>query len=89
MVLAGTGFWLAITNRKDAYHQRAVLAVEALGNERLMVTWPVMTETCYLLLGRLGPGAQARLLTSHAAGAFEIADPAIHPPDRLVPLMEV
>ncbi len=88
MVIADTGFWLAIANRNDANHQRAVLTVEALGNECLMVTWPVMTETCYLLLDRLGPGAQARLLTSHAAGAFEIADPAVHPPDRLVPLME-
>jgi len=87
MVIADTGLWLAIANRKDAYHQRAVAAVEALGNERLIVTWPVMTETCYLLLDRLGPTAQARFLASHAAGAFDIADPGIHPTDRLVPLM--
>jgi uncharacterized protein len=88
MVIADTGFWLAIANRKDAYHQGAVLALEALGNERLIVTWPVMTETCYLLIDRLGPAAQARFLASHAAGAFDIADPEIHPPDRLLPLLE-
>ena len=88
MVIADSGFWLAIVNGKDAYHQRAALAVEAPGNERLIVTWPVMTETCCLLLDRLGRAAQARFLASHAAGAFDIADPEIHPPDRLVPLME-
>lgn len=88
MVIADTGYWLALANRKDAYHRRAVEALAALGQERLIVTWPVMTETCYLLLDRLGPIAQARFLASHGAGAFEIADPEIHPPDRLVPLME-
>ena len=44
MVIADTGLWLAIANRKDAYHQRAVAAVEAFGNERLIVTWPVMAK---------------------------------------------
>ena len=88
MVMADTGFWLALANRRDAYHENAIHALDALGDARLIVTWPVMTETCYLLLDRLGPAAQARFLASHAAGAFEIAAPESHPPDRLVPLME-
>lgn len=44
-------------------------------------------RSCCLLLDRLGPAAQSRFLASHAAGAFEIADPAIHPPERIVPLL--
>jgi len=88
MVIADTGFWLALANRKDAHHESAVRALHAIGNERLIVTWPVLTETCYLLLDRLGPAAQSKLLASHAAGAFDIAAPEIHPPDRIVPLME-
>lgn len=87
MVIADTGFWLALANRKDAHHKKAVQALDSLGNERLIVTWPVLTETCYLLLDRLGPAAQAKLLASHEAGAFDIAAPEIHPPSRIVPLM--
>jgi predicted nucleic acid-binding protein len=88
MVIADTGFWLALANRKDAHHRNAVQALDALVDERLIVTWPVMTETCYLLLDRIGPAAQARFLASHAAGAFEIAAPEIHPPERVLPLIE-
>ena len=88
MVIADTGFWLALANRRDSHHQSAKRALDELRDERLIVTWPVMTETCYLLLDRLGPAAQARFLASHAAGAFEIAAPEIHPPDRVVPLLE-
>jgi uncharacterized protein len=51
MVIADTGFWLALANRRDAYPENAI---HPLGDERLIVTWPVMTETCYLLLDRLG-----------------------------------
>jgi uncharacterized protein len=88
MVIADTGFWLALANRRDAHHRDALRALGALGDERLVVTWPVMTETCYLLLDRIGPAAQSRFLASHAAGAFEIAAPEIHPPERIVPLLE-
>jgi predicted nucleic acid-binding protein len=88
MVIADTGFWLALANRRDARHRDAVRALDALGDERLIVTWPVMTETCYLLLDRVGAAAQARFLASHAAGAFEIAKPEIHTPERIVPLLE-
>jgi predicted nucleic acid-binding protein len=88
MVIADTGFWLALASRRDSFHESAIRALDALGDERLIVTWPVMTETCYLLLDRLGPTAQSRFLASHAARAFEIAAPEIHPPDRIVPLMK-
>jgi predicted nucleic acid-binding protein len=88
MVIADTGFWLALANRRDAHHESAVRALNALEGERLVVTWPVMSETCYLLLDRLGPVAQSRFIASHAAGAFDIADPGIHPPDRIGALMQ-
>ena len=87
MVIADTGFWLALANRRDACHPRAVRALDALGEEPLIVTWPVMTETCYMLLDRLGASAQARFLGAHAAGAFTIADHALHPPERVGPLL--
>jgi uncharacterized protein len=61
MVLTDSGYWLALANRKDRWHQRA-LSVSRKLNEDLVITWPVLTETCYLLLKRLGVTAQTRFL---------------------------
>lgn len=51
-MLADTGYWLALANRGDDWHPAAVAATEQLA-EPLVVTWPVITETCHLL-GRFG-----------------------------------
>jgi hypothetical protein len=87
MVIADTGFWLALASRRDRHHAAAVTALDRLGDEPLILTWPVLTETCYLLLDRIGPAAQERFLSSHTRGAFAIADAGIHPPERMAPLM--
>lgn len=51
-MLADTGYWLALANRGDHWHRAAVAATQQLA-EPLVVTWPVVTETCHLL-GRYG-----------------------------------
>lgn len=51
-MLADTGYWLALANRLDEWHRVAVAATLQLA-EPLVVTWPVVTETCHLL-GRFG-----------------------------------
>jgi len=56
MVLTDTGYWLALANSKDKWHQRAV-EVTHQTTERLIITWPVITETCYLF-DRSGVNAQ-------------------------------
>jgi uncharacterized protein len=73
MVIADTGFWLALANRKDRAHQLAAAALGEL-NEPLITTWPVMTETCHLLLTRLGIDAQLKFVASLVAGAFNVFD---------------
>lgn len=50
MVIADTGFWLALANRRDAFQALADL------REPLISTWPVMTEACHLLADDLGHG---------------------------------
>jgi len=64
--MVDTGFWLALANKRDSNH---LLANEKLSGlqEPLITTWPVMTETCHLLLHRIGAHAQ----TSFIAGASE------------------
>ncbi len=61
MILADTGYWLALANRNDRWHPRA-LEVTGQLNDRLVVTWPVLTETCHLLLARIGNRAQTVFL---------------------------
>ena len=71
MVIADTGFWLALANRKDKYHGVANAKLSAL-EEPLITTWPVLTETCHLLLQHLGNSAQQKLFKSYSIGAFEV-----------------
>ncbi len=86
MVLADTGYWLALANRRDRWHQAAVAATRHL-DEPLVVTWPVLTETCHLLLSRLGPVAQARFLQQVSANV-EVHEIGSERLDTLAALME-
>ncbi|MCP4188670.1 MAG: PIN domain-containing protein [Gammaproteobacteria bacterium] len=53
MVLTDTGYWLALANPNDRHHVRALETTGRIKGE-LVVTWPVMTETCHLISSRLG-----------------------------------
>jgi uncharacterized protein len=71
MIITDTGFFFALANAGDRYHLAALSALEAI-NEPLMTTYPVITETCYLLLSTGGNFAQCSFLRNLAAGAAEI-----------------
>ena len=71
MIIADTGYWLALANAGDRHHQAAKDALAAL-REPLVTTWPVMTETCHLLAACLGATAHERFVESAARGAFTI-----------------
>lgn len=71
MIIADTGFWLALANRRDHHHAAATAALEGL-TEPLITTWPVMTETCQLLAARLGVDAELRFLRAARDDAFAI-----------------
>ena len=71
MIIADTGFWLALANRRDAYHERAKTKLPQL-TEPLITTWPVLTETCHLLLNRLGSHAQNTFMASCSNNAFSV-----------------
>jgi predicted nucleic acid-binding protein len=61
MILADTGFWVAFFNAKDKFHQQSVAVMSQL-DESLITTWPVITETCYLLGNYLGVQSQLRFV---------------------------
>ncbi len=51
MILTDTGFWCALINKNDKHHERATNVLSSC-KENLITTWPVITETCHLLLRR-------------------------------------
>jgi uncharacterized protein len=67
-VIADTGFWLALANRKDENHVAAREALRKL-REPLVTTWPVLTETCHLLAARLGVDAELAFVQATSRGA--------------------
>jgi predicted nucleic acid-binding protein len=71
VIIADTGFWLALANARDANHARAKAAL-ARHRGPFITTWPVMTETCHLLVNRLSEKAAIAFIRSGALGAFEI-----------------
>lgn len=61
MIIVDTSYWLALANRKDRFHKK-VLNKTAQLNDSLITTWPVLTETCHLLLARMGVRAQIKFI---------------------------
>jgi hypothetical protein len=73
MVLADSGFWLALLNRRDRHHERARAVYGGL-KEGVVTTWPVLAEACYLLAARVSVTAAAGLLESLAAKEFVVTE---------------
>jgi predicted nucleic acid-binding protein len=71
MIIVDTGFWLALADQKDTFHERAKQALKKY-DEPLITTWCVMTETCHLLLRRKGVNTQVKFIQSFDAGLFTV-----------------
>lgn len=48
MIIVDTGAFLALFNQRDTYHLQAQIAFNSI-SEPLISTYPVVTETCYML----------------------------------------
>lgn len=71
MIIADTGFFVALANQTDSYHEIA-LSIMAKINEPIITTFPVITETCYFLVTRRGNFAQCAFLRNFLSNSFEI-----------------
>jgi len=78
---------LALANPKDAHHKIAQTELKKL-QEPMITTWPVLTETCHLLLNRMGVVAQQRFLMSWETVAFQVYDVPAKQIPRIRGLME-
>jgi uncharacterized protein len=73
MILADTGFFIALGNNGDRYHSRAIQVISTL-KEPLITTYPVITETSYILARDAGLAVQFEFLTEVANGTFPVFD---------------
>ena len=87
MLIIDTGFWLALANPKDTYHSIAVNYLNKI-DEPLITTDSVITETCYLLLNRIGNHAQQRFMQNYANGVFKAFHLEAHHAAYIATLME-
>ncbi|MDB9526140.1 PIN domain-containing protein [Oscillatoria sp. CS-180] len=74
MVIVDSGFWLALANERDTFHQQALARFPEFQTEGFITTWCVITETCYLLQQRVGINAPAALLNKVSTGALQVFD---------------
>jgi len=86
MLLADTEFFIALGNNDDRYHSRAIQVISTL-REPLITTYPVITETSYLLARDAGLSVQFEFLTEVANGTFPVFDFQRQHLSRMVELM--
>ena len=72
MIAVDSGFLYALADLDDAAHARAIAWRDTAIEEGWITTWPVVTETAYLLMARLGPAYSAALVDDVANGALRI-----------------
>jgi predicted nucleic acid-binding protein len=87
VILADTGFWLALANAKDKHHAKARAALRKHRGP-FVTTWAVMTEACHLLGARLGADAAIAFVRAGALGAYRIFELSPTHLPRIEELME-
>lgn len=60
--LLDTGFWYALSNRKEQKHTSVAAVHRTLGQTDVYVPTPVITEVAYLIRRDMGPEALAKFL---------------------------
>ena len=71
-IIADSGFWVALANRKDKHHQAAVESLVRYESLLFIVTYPVITETCHLIHSRVNLRAQLLFLKNLDQGGADI-----------------
>jgi len=71
MIIADTGFFVALSNRADQYHVLALQVVDRL-REPVITTYPVITEACYLIARDSSVGVECDFLETLVDGSIEI-----------------
>ncbi len=86
-LIVDSGFWFALANPRDRHHPLARAALGKFEHLLFVTTWPVITESCYLIGQRVSLEAQLRFLRNIEAGGSELFHIQDEHWPRLVQLM--
>jgi predicted nucleic acid-binding protein len=87
MIIADTGFIYALLDKRDAWHERALAAMDT-ADEGLITTWPVLTETVHLIMRSLGTAPAVALLQDVAEGGLAVWNIDFESQQKAPPLMK-
>lgn len=87
MIIADTGFFVALGNRSDSLHSQAVKVLNKFP-EPLITTYPVISETAYLLARDSGITVECAFLREVVAGNIAIFQLEAFHLGRMVKLIE-
>jgi hypothetical protein len=87
MIMVDTGVFLALFNKGDRHHAMAKRAFGSI-TEPMITTYPVITETCYLLTQFVNQVAERKFLRIIAQNAVVTFQIQLHHLERMVTLME-
>jgi uncharacterized protein len=88
VIIADTGFFVALVVKSDRHHASAVEAARRYADQGLVTTWPVLTETTHLIQREAGQAVAQRLLGSIEAGAAQLFELTSSQLPRICALME-
>ncbi len=86
-LIIDTGFFIALGNATDQFHHQAIAALDKLSQYRWVTTWPVLTETCHLLL-QVSDDKPALFMKNYEEKAFEVFDLTHQHANRINILMD-
>jgi uncharacterized protein len=87
MIIADTGFFVALGNRSDRFHAQAVAVLNQFPAP-LITTYPVISETCYLLARESGIMVECTFLREIATGRITVFQLETSHLDRMADLIE-
>lgn len=87
MVIADTGFWVAIYNRRDRDHAAALEAAARYEPEGFITTHAVIAEACHLLYRREHAGVMLQLVEALRDGPVDVLDLDVDELPRIARLM--
>lgn len=87
MILADSGFWVALFNPRDRFHAPAVVAAARHEREGFITTQAVVTEASYLLAARRHPGLAANFIAALFDASVELFEPGREALPRAARLM--
>jgi uncharacterized protein len=73
MLLVDTGFLLALLDKKDRHHAKAMAWAHSHA-EGWITTWPVLTEAVYMLTTHLDARSAVHVMDDVTSGALQVWD---------------